>query len=158
MPLSEQDVARWSQPMSAEAEGFLAHAAKVGRPGPFQLEAAIQSAHAQRAAIGTTNWEAIALLYEGLVRLAPTIGALVGRAAAVGQARDPETALALLEELPGERVATYQPYWALAAHLFGQLRRTDEARDAYDRAIGLCADDAMRQFLIGRAAQLGRGS
>ena len=158
VPLSEQDVARWSQPMSAEAEGFLAHAAKVGRPGPFQLEAAIQSAHAQRAAIGTTNWEAIALLYEGLVRMAPTIGALVGRAAAVGQARDPETALALLEELPGERVATYQPYWALAAHLFGRLRRTDEARDAYDRAIGLCADDAMRRFLIGRAAQLGRGS
>jgi predicted RNA polymerase sigma factor len=156
VPLSEQDVARWSQPMIAEAEGFLACAAKAGMPGPFQLEAAIQSAHAQRAVTGATDWQAIALLYEGLVRMAPTIGALVGRAAAVGQARDPETALALLEELPGERVATYQPYWALAAHLLDRLRRTDEARDAYDRAIGLCSDDAMRRFLIGRAAQLGK--
>ena len=154
VPLSEQDVARWSQPMSGEAESFLARAARAGRIGPFQLEAAIQSAHAQRAATGTTDWEAISLLYEGLVRTAPTIGALVGRAAAVAEARDAETAFAMLEELPVERVATYQPYWALAAHLLGRLRRTHEARETYVRAIGLCADDAMRRFLIGRAEQL----
>ena len=157
VPLSEQDGGRWSQAMIAEAERFLARAARAGRIGPFQLEAAIQSAHAQRAASGTTDWQAIALLYEGLVRMAPTIGALVGHAAAVAEASDPETALALLETLPAERIATYQPYWALAAHLFGRLRRMHEAHEAYDRAIGLCTDDAMRRFLIDRAGQLGKG-
>ena len=157
VPLSEQDAGRWSQAMIAEAERFLARAARAGRIGPFQLEAAIQSAHAQRAASGATDWQAISLLYEGLVRMAPTIGALVGRAAAVAEARDPETALALLEELPSERIGTYQPYWALAAHLLGRLGRMEAAREAYDRAIGLCADDAMRRFLIGRVGQLGEG-
>jgi predicted RNA polymerase sigma factor len=154
VPLSEQDVTRWSQPMIAEAERYLARASRAGRIGPFQLEAAIQSAHAQRTATDTTDWQAIALLYEGLVRMAPTIGALVGRAAAVAEARDAETALGLLEELPAERVATYQPYWALAAHLLARLGRPDEAGEAYERAIGLCADDAMRRFLIGRAAEI----
>ncbi len=121
VPLSEQDVARWSQPMIEEAEVHLAHAARAGRIGPFQLEAAIQSAHAQRAVTGATDWEAISLLYEGLVRMAPTIGALVGRAAAVAEARGAEAGLKALEELPPERIATYQPYWALIAHLLGSL-------------------------------------
>ena len=154
VPLSEQDVARWSQPMIEEAERLLAHAAKAGRIGPFQLEAAIQSAHAHRAATGATDWQAHRLLYEGLVRMAPTIGALVGRAAAVAEARGAETGLALLEGLPPERIATYQPYWALTAHLLVRSRRPREAHAAYERAIGLCTDDAMRAFLIDRAAQI----
>jgi RNA polymerase sigma-70 factor (ECF subfamily) len=154
VPLSEQDVARWSQPMIEEAEQLLASAARAGRIGPFQIEAAIQSAHAQRAATGVTDWQAIALLYEGLVRMAPTIGALVGRAAALAEAHGAEAGLATLKELPAERVATYQPYWALRAHLLAGLRRVDEAQEAYARAIGLCADDAMRRFLIGRAAEI----
>ena len=90
----------------------------------------------------------MALLYEGLVRLAPTIGALVGRAAAVAEARDAEAGLALLCELPEASIGTYQPYWALAAHLLGKLGRIDEAAHAYERAIGLCEDPAMRAFLI----------
>ena len=154
VPLSEQDVARWSQPMIEEAEVHLAHAARAGRIGPFQLEAAIQSAHAQRASTGATDWEAISLLYEGLVSMAPTIGALVGRAAAVAEARGAVAGLKALEELPPERIATYQPYWALIAHLLARLGRLHEAHDAYARAIGLCTDNAMRAFLIGKAGQL----
>ena len=69
--------------------------------GRFQLEAAIQSAHAQRAATGTTDWQAIALLYEGLVRMAPTIGALVGRAAAVAEARGAEAGLDAARRIAG---------------------------------------------------------
>jgi RNA polymerase sigma-70 factor (ECF subfamily) len=86
VPLLEQDVTLWSRSMIEEAEQLLATAGPAG-VGRFQLEAAIQSAHAQRAVTGFANWEAIALLYQGLVRLAPTIGALVGRAAAVAEAR-----------------------------------------------------------------------
>ena len=147
VPLSEQDVSLWSAPMIEEAQLLLALAERAGRIGRFQLEAAIQSMHARRAWTGRTDWETIALLYEGRVRLAPTIGALVGRAAAIAEARDAETGWALLQAVPAEAVLSYQPYWALAAHLLKRLRRCDEAAAAYSRAIGLCEDAAMREFL-----------
>ena len=154
VPLSDQDVARWSQPLIDEAEALLHAAETANRTGRFQLEAAIQSAHARRSMTRDTDWEAIALLYEGLVGLAPTIGSLLGRAAAVAQARDAATAWALLEELPREQVRSYQPYWALAAHLLSRLGRLREASDAYARAIGLCDDPAMRDFLMRKAARV----
>jgi predicted RNA polymerase sigma factor len=153
VPLSEQDVALWSEPMIAEAQELLAAAERAGRIGHFQLEAAIQSMHARRAWTGGTDWEAIALLYEGLVRLAPTIGALVGRAAAIAEARDAETGWALLQAIPADAVASYQPYWALAAHLLKRRGRANEAAAAYSRAIGLCEDAAMRDFLLRRARE-----
>ncbi len=149
VPLTEQDTALWSAPMIAEADRLLTAAERAGRLGRFQLEAAIQSVHARRAATGRTDWRAVALLYEGLVRLAPTIGALVGRAAAVAEAQDAQAGLALLQALPQEAVAAYQPYWALAAHLLARLGRP-EADAAFDRAIGLCEDEAARDFLTRR--------
>jgi RNA polymerase sigma-70 factor (ECF subfamily) len=151
VPLSEQDVLLWSKPMIAEAERILIAAKGANRIGRFQLEAAIQSAHAQRAWSGRTDWEAIALLYEGLVGIAPTIGALVGRAAAVAEARDAASGWALLEAIPSDAVKSYQPYWALAAHLLNRMQRPEVA-DAYTRAIGLCDDPAMREFLMRKAA------
>jgi predicted RNA polymerase sigma factor len=151
VPLAEQDVSLWSAPMIKEADGLLMAAAQARRIGYFQLEAAIQSEHARRAVTGQTDWESIALLYEGLVRLAPTLGALVGRAAAVAEARGAQAGFALLEALPKEAVKTYQPYWALAAHLLQQMERNDEAKSAFSLAIGLCEDEAMRRFL-GRKA------
>ena len=154
VPLDEQDCALWSAPLAQEAEEQLAEASHAGRPGRFQLEAAIQSVHARRVVTGETDWEAVALLYEGLVRLAPTIGALVGRAAAVARARGAETGLALLRELPGAAVETYQPYWALKAHLLAKAGSIVEARQTYERAIGLCDDAAMRAFLIDQAERI----
>ncbi len=151
VPLSQQDTARWSRPMISEAGRLLRDAERAAHIGRFQLEAAIQSVHAQRARSGRTDWESIALLYEGLVQLAPTIGAQVGRAAAMAEARDAASGLALLQAIPSEIVADYQPYWALAAHLFKRLHRDDEAAAAYERAIGLCEDPAMRAFLMRQA-------
>jgi predicted RNA polymerase sigma factor len=151
VPLLEQDVERWSKPMIEEAEQLLIAAKHFGQIGRFQLEAAIQSVHARRAVIGYTDWEAIALLYEGLVRFAPTTGALVGRAAAVAEARGVEAGWALLEAIPVEAVKSYQPYWALAAHLLKRMQRSEEASIAYSRAIGLCEDPAMREFLMQQA-------
>ena len=152
VPLAEQDVALWSKPMIEEAEQLLLAAEHAARIGRFQLEAAIQTVHTRRASTGQTDWELVALLYEGLVRLAPTIGALVGRAAAVAEAREAAAGWALLEELPAEAVKGYQPYWALAAHLLQRLGRADEASNAFSRAIGLCEDAAMREYLSQRAA------
>jgi len=151
VPLSEQDAASWSQEMIGEAERLLGAASRAQQIGRFQLEAAIQSAHAQRAITGETDWESVALMYEGLVRIVPAVGALVGRAAAVAEARGVAVALGLLQAIPPEAVKAYQPYWALAAHLLSQIGRSAEARDAYERAIGLCGDPAVREFLMRRA-------
>ena len=136
--------------MIEEAEKCLWSAARAERVGRFQLEAAIQSAHAQRARTGATDWESIALLYEGLVHRAPTIGALVGRAAAVAQARGESTGWHLLQAIPANATANYQPYWALIAHLLAAMHCDAEARAANRRAIELCRDPAMRQWLEAR--------
>jgi len=147
VPLTRQDVALWSQPLIEEAEEILAAASKAMKPSRFQLEAAIQSVHAQRAVTGHTDWEAIALLYEGLIRLAPTIGARVGSAAALAEAKGDDAGLAALEAIPPDAVTGYQPYWALSAHLLKRLGRAAEAREAYARAVGLSEDPAVRDFL-----------
>lgn len=136
--------------MIEEAERTLLVAAHAGLPGRFQLEAAIQSAHAQRGRTGRTDWDAIALLYEGLVRIAPTVGASVGQAAALAEARGAGAGLAALDAMPPAAIASYQPYWALRAHLLAMIGRADEAARAYTRAIGLSEDEAVRTFLAGK--------
>src|SRR5439155_12499436 len=115
VPLDQQDVTLWSRQMIDEAEEILADASNAGKPGRVQLEASIQSAHARRTATGRTDWEAIALLYEGLLLCAGTIGARVGHAAALAQARGAGSGLAALDAIPRDSVVTYQPYWALRA-------------------------------------------
>lgn len=154
VPLLEQNVALWSKDMMEEAERWLAEASQSGRLGRFQFEAAIQSAHAMRARSGYTNWEAIAQLYQGLVQISPTIGSLVGRAAAVAQAKGPADGWALLEAITANEAASYQPYWALAAHLLQGMQRFPQAKEAYSRAIGLCEDAAMREFLAKQVQKL----
>ena len=146
IPLSEQDPALWDAAAIAEAERELALAAAAHRPGRFQLEAAIQSVHAERARTGATDWNVIATLYEGLVRLAPALGAQVGRAAAVAEVHGAAAALKLLDDIDAQ-AATYQPYWAVRAHLLQRLSRTDEAAAAFDRAVELATDPAVRSFL-----------
>jgi predicted RNA polymerase sigma factor len=154
VPLREQDVTRWSPRMIEEAEAVLARAARFAAPGRFQLEAAIQSAHAQRARSGVTDWEAIALLYEGLLRCAPTVGARVAAAAALAEARGAEAGLRALDTILPDAVTAYQPYWALRGQLLKKLGRIAQARDAYDRAIGLTEEAAVRDFLMTRSAEM----
>jgi predicted RNA polymerase sigma factor len=155
IPLDRQDANQWSRPLMEEAEEHLRLAATSNRLGRFQLEAAIQSVHARRASSGETDWEAIALLYEGLARIAPGIGALVGRAVALGQAGDPGAGLDSLDDIPADRIATYQPYWAARGHLLHLLGDSNDARKAWEYALGLTADPALRQYLAGRIAELG---
>ncbi|MFO1036706.1 MAG: DUF6596 domain-containing protein [Geminicoccaceae bacterium] len=154
VPLERQDAALWSRDLIVDAEAELTRARAANRIGRFQLEAAIQSVHAQRAVTGRTEWRAVALLYEGLVRLSPTAGALVGRAAAVAECHGPVAGLAMLETIPAELVDGYQPFWALRAHLLATLDRNDEAAIAYYRAADLSDDPAVRAFLDERRAGL----
>jgi predicted RNA polymerase sigma factor len=150
VPLDKQDTSRWLRPMIDDAEKHLRTAATFKRMGRYQLEAAIQSIHANRAKIGRTDWEEIALLYEGLTRVAPGIGALVGRAVALMESGKPDAGMAALDELEATRVANYQPYWAARGHLLRVLSREDEAQNAFTRAASLTDDPAMRKYLFSR--------
>jgi RNA polymerase sigma-70 factor (ECF subfamily) len=150
VPLSEQDPKQWSLSLIEEAERHLAEAASRGRAGRFQLEAAIQSVHAERARSGRAAWPAIMLFYEQLIRISPTLGTRTGYAAAVAEAKGAEAGLAALDGIDPEAVSAYQPYWAVRAHLLQQLGKTSEAADAFDRAIGLAEDPAVRGFLLQR--------
>jgi len=148
VPLSEQDPNQWSLPLMEEAERHLAEASKRGSSRRFQLEAAIQSVHAERAHTGRTDWAAIALFYEQLVRISSALGTRVGYAAAIAEAEGPEAGLAVLDPIAPDAVSHYQPYWAVRAHLLRRLGKKREAADAYDRAIGLAEDPAVREFLL----------
>jgi RNA polymerase sigma-70 factor (ECF subfamily) len=151
IPLSEQDPKQWSFALIDEAEQHLAEAFKFGRPGRFQLEAAIQSVHAERARSGRIDWLAISAFYQQLIRISPTVGTRTGYAAAVAEAIGPEAGLAVLNAIESDAaVSSYQPYWAVRAHLLQQLRKSPEALHAYDRAIGLAEDPAVREFLLKR--------
>lgn len=152
VPLLEQNTNLWSTSLIAEAERELTQAARFRSPGRFQLEAAIQSIHAQRAITQQVDWLALALLYEGLIQRSPTLGALVSHASAIAEVNGAEHGLNLLNALPNESIKTYQPYWALKAHLLQQQGQDVEARHAYSQAIGLTEDAAIREFLVGRSA------
>jgi RNA polymerase sigma factor, sigma-70 family len=153
VPLDQQDTSLWSRSMIAEAESHLRQAAALKRIGRYQLEAAIQSIHAARADTGRIDWAEILVLYEGLVRIAPRIGSLVGRAVAMAQAVDPASGMSALEEIAVSQVATYQPYWAARAHLLQLLHRNEEAREAFARAASLTDDPALRNYLFKRSAE-----
>jgi RNA polymerase sigma-70 factor, ECF subfamily len=148
VPLDQQNTVLWSQSMIDEAEGYLRSAAAFKRMGRYQLEAAIQSLHANRAKTGRIDWKEIALLYEGLVRIAPGIGSLVGRAVAIAQAGKPAAGFAALQQIPPDRTATYQPYWAARGHLLRLLNRKNEAQEAFNRAASLTDDPALREYLL----------
>jgi RNA polymerase sigma-70 factor (ECF subfamily) len=150
VPLSEQDAQQWSMPLIKDAERHLAEASSPGRAGRFQLEAAIQSVHAERAQGGGIQWKAIVMFYEQLIRISPTLGTRTGYAAAVAEAKGPDAGLGVLDTMDPEHVSGYQPYWAVRAHLLQRLGKTPEALDAFDRAIGLTEDPAVRQFLLQR--------
>jgi RNA polymerase sigma-70 factor (ECF subfamily) len=150
IPLSAQDTQQWSLPLIDEAERHLAAASSRNCAGRFQLEAAIQSVHAERARSGRTEWAATVLFYEQLIRISPTLGARIGYAAAVGEANGPQAGLAALDRIDRDATSSYQPYWAVRAHLLQRLGDTSEAADAFDRAIGLAEDPAVRQFLLQR--------
>lgn len=150
VPLADQDTLRWSPASMAEAERHLALAFDLGPTGPYALQAAIQSLHNRRALTGVTDWDAIVALYDRLVALQPTVGALVARAAGSSERNGPDAGLALLDDLDATVVQGYQPYWTVRAHLLERIGRRDEARSAAMRAIGLTADPGVRAYLLDR--------
>lgn len=150
VPLQAQDVLLWDDALIAEAETLLFRAAGMRTVGRFQLEAAIQSAHAARRRSGVTDWRAIVGLYDALASLTDSPVVRLNRAAALAEVGEPETALSACEAL-SEALGDYQPWWALRAHLLGLAGRDDEARAAYAEAIARERDGAVILFLKEKA-------
>jgi len=104
----------------------------------------------KRARSGRIEWEAIVRFYEQLVRISPTLGTQTGYAAAMAEAHGPYSGLSILDAIDSDAISAYQPYWAVRAHLLQRLEKTPEALEAYNRAIGLAEDPAVREFLLRR--------
>ena len=158
VPLPHQNTALWDFEMIAQAEAALLHASRIGRIGRYQLEAAIQSAHVERHRIGTTNWPAILTLYNALFAITGSPVAALNRALALaevgpGAETGPEAALRTLDELASDpRLLDYQPYWAARADLLARTGHPSDATQAFERAIALEHDPAVRSFLERRRA------
>lgn len=124
VPLAEQDAARWDAGMIEEAEQLLLRASTFAAPGRYQLEAAVQSAHAVRRHGRPPDAAAIVLLYEALHGLTGSPLAALNRAVALADAQGPEAALQALDALAAQAaLADYQPHWAARAHLLAQCGR-----------------------------------
>jgi predicted RNA polymerase sigma factor len=154
VPLSEQDPSCWNAQRIAEAEALIKEAVRMARLGPLQLEAAIQSAHVNAVRSGVRDDPAVSLLYETLVRITPTLGVRVAHAVALSKTAGPARGLELLEALRSTAPEDYQPYWSARAHLLERIGRLEDARDAYDRAVGLAEDDGVRRWLMAKRRAL----
>jgi RNA polymerase sigma-70 factor (ECF subfamily) len=148
VPLRSQDNTLWDRGMIEEAEAALHYASRVRRIGRYQLEAAIQSAHVEGARIGSVPWAAIVSLYDALEQLTSSPVVVINRALAVAELQGPDAGLAALEAASADgRVKSYQPHWAVRANLLGRAGSYDAARHAYQLAIGLERDPAIRDYL-----------
>jgi predicted RNA polymerase sigma factor len=157
IPLAEQDPALWDAPKIAEAEALLMHASTKAQIGRYQLEAAIQSAHITRRRTGIANWKSIAQLYDALLALSSSPVVAINRALIIAEIQGPSDALKALKQIEDDpRLASYQPYWAARAALFAQIGDHPQAREAYDIAIGLERDPAVRRFLQRRQSVVTR--
>ena len=155
VPLADQDPALWDTPLIEEAEALLFRASAMGAIGRYQLEAAVQSAHVVRRRTGRSDWAAIERLYDALSAITGSPVVAINRAIAVAETHGAAAGLAALDQVADDgRLAEYQPYWAARAGLLARADDVAAADAAYQRAIGLESDPAVRRFLQQRREQL----
>jgi RNA polymerase sigma-70 factor (ECF subfamily) len=157
--LRDQDRSRWDHGQAIEGEAVLDDALGLGRPGPYQLQAAIAALHTRAPSFEATDWRQIALLYAELERLTPSPVITINRAVAVAQVDGPEAGLAILEPLSRDaRLADHQPLHAALAELHAASGDADAADAAYREALERTGNDLDRLALSRRAADLGPGA
>jgi RNA polymerase sigma-70 factor (ECF subfamily) len=150
VPLDEQDPASWDAALIGRGEALLHRAHGFGRPGRYQYEAAIQSAHCSRP----VDWSALRSLHRALLRVAPSLGGAVALAAVDAEVDGPDAGLQTLDAITDPAVRRFQPAWTTRAHLLAQAGRLDEARSAYRRAIELTNDRGVADYLRDRLESL----
>jgi RNA polymerase sigma-70 factor (ECF subfamily) len=159
VPLRDQDPELWDLHMIDEAEALLLRASASGSIGRYQLEGALQSAHVHRRRTGRANWAAVVDLYDALLALSGSPVVVINRAVAIAELHGARAGLEAMQEIAADmRLSEYQPYWAARAELLAKAGIDDEARNAYEVAIGLERDPAVRRFLRERQSALTRKS
>jgi RNA polymerase sigma-70 factor (ECF subfamily) len=155
VPLAEQDPALWDSQMIDVAEALLLRASALGSIGRYQLEGALQSAHVHRRRTGHANWTAVVQLYDALWALSGSPVVAINRALAISETEGAGVALNAMQDIAADvRLTEYQPYWAARAELLAKTGAYTEARRAYEIAIGLERDPAVRRFLQRRQLAL----
>ncbi len=152
--LRDQDRALWDSAMIEEGQAIVRACLRRNRPGPYQIQAAINAVHADAASFEATDWDQILAQYDQLLATSPTPVVALNRAIALGEVRGPGAALALLDDLD---LDDYHLFHATRADLLRRLGRASDAALAYARAAHLAPTDAERAFLFGRHDEVGPG-
>ena len=151
VPLDEQDRTLWDASLIDEGHRLVRSCLALNRPGPYQVQAAINAVHTDALDASMTDWSQVVALYDQLLALSPSPVAALNRAVAVAEVDGPEVALALVEPL---ELTSYHAWHVTRADLLRRLGRYDEARAAYDRAIELAGNEEQRTFLQSRRDSL----
>lgn len=142
--LADQDRSHWDHRLIAEGQAIVRECIRRNRPGPYQLQAAINAVHSDAATAGATDWRQILQLYDQLLSLAPSPIVALNRAVALAEVEGPAAALAVVERLDLDR---YYLFHAIRADLLRRLQRHDEAAKAYDAALARSGNSSEREFL-----------
>ncbi|MDP2772277.1 MAG: RNA polymerase sigma factor [Nocardioides sp.] len=156
VPLPEQDRGGWDRALIAEGHDLVRECLAIGRPGPYQLLAAINAVHTDAPTLADTDWGQVAALYDQLYAASPSPVVALNRAIAVAELDGPEVALAEVDRLPeiAPSLTTYHAWHATRADLLRRLGRSAEARAAYDAAVAATDNTAERAYLTRRRGQL----
>jgi RNA polymerase sigma-70 factor (ECF subfamily) len=149
--LADQDRTRWDRALIDEGQAIVRACLRRNRPGPYQIQAAINAVHSDATAAGDTDWRQVRLLYDQLLAIAPSPVVALNRAVAVAETDGPAAALTLVDGLDLSR---YHMFHAIRAELLRRLGRDAEAADAYASAAALAGNAAERAFLDGRRQAL----
>ena len=152
VPLPEQDRSRWNRLLIAEGQGIVRQCLRWNRPGPYQIQAAINAVHSDAVSTAATDWPQILRLYDQLMSIAPGPIVALNRAVAVAEVDGAEKALAIVEGLD---LDDYYVFHAIHASLLRRVGRNTEADAAYARAAGLTANTSERTYLEKRRYQGG---
>jgi len=154
--LADQDRGRWDHAMIAEGQQLVRACLRRNRPGPYQIQAAINAVHSDAATAAQTDWRQILALYDQMMAIAPTPVVALNRCVAVAEVHGPAAALELTGQLGrgGGRLDSYHLFHSTRADLLRRLGRWAEALAAYDAAIALAANGAERAFLEQRRDSL----
>jgi RNA polymerase sigma-70 factor (ECF subfamily) len=149
--LADQDRSLWDRGLITDGQELVRGCLRRNRPGPYQIQAAINAVHSDATSTATTDWAQIVALYDQLMAVAPSPVAALHRAVAVAEVSGPGAGLALIDglELPRHRL-----FHAVRADLLRRLGRRAEAAAAYDAAMALAGNEADRTFLRQRRAAL----
>jgi RNA polymerase sigma-70 factor, ECF subfamily len=155
--LADQDRTRWNHALIAEGQGIVRHCLRLNRPGPYQIQAAINAVHSDAATAASTDWPQILQLYDQLLAVAPSPIVALNRAVAVAEVHGPHVALQLVDALDADRnhLDRYYLFHAIRADLLRRLGRKEEATVEYTNAIECSANSAERDFLQSKADEAG---